>query len=118
MTKKFKKSALIGFPLLTFCLPLIVGSVSIGYVPLINGIPVSDQPFIQLEGTLSGVVVEALPNTMFRVECTNSEPAMQLVTAYLSGKMRLHRIRVVPGDRVDVLLDGYSGDKGRIIRRQ
>lgn len=72
---------------------------------------------IQTSGTVSGVVVEALPNTTFRVECTNAEGEVQVVTAYLAGKMRLHRIRVVVGDMVDVLLDGYSGGKGRITRR-
>lgn len=60
----------------------------------------------------SGIVVEALPNTLFRVEL---EPDKQIL-AYLSGKMRLHRIRVLVGDRVEVLLDPYGG-KGRIIKR-
>ena len=64
------------------------------------------------ENVVTGVVVEALPNTLFRVEY---EPD-QKVLAYLSGKMRLHRIRVLVGDRVQVLLDTYGG-KGRIIKR-
>lgn len=59
-----------------------------------------------------GAVVEALPNTLFRVE---TEPGKVILT-YLSGKMRLHRIRVLVGDKVEVLLDPYSG-RGRIIRR-
>jgi translation initiation factor IF-1 len=71
----------------------------------------------QKEGTLKGIVVEALPNTTFRVECTNDNGDTQLVIAYLAGKMRLHRIKVVCGDSVDVLLDGYSTNKGRITRR-
>jgi translation initiation factor IF-1 len=71
----------------------------------------------QKEGTLKGVVVEALPNTTFRVECINDAGEMQPVIAYLAGKMRLHRIKVVCGDSVDVLLDGYSTNKGRITRR-
>ncbi len=71
----------------------------------------------QKEGTIKGVVVEALPNTTFRVECTNDAGGTQEVIAYLAGKMRLHRIKVVCGDSVDVLLDGYSTNKGRITRR-
>ncbi|MBI2482266.1 MAG: translation initiation factor IF-1 [Candidatus Vogelbacteria bacterium] len=66
------------------------------------------------EGSVvSGVVVEALPNTHFRVDTGNLEAPL---LAYLSGKMRLHRIRVLVGDKVDVLLDVYGG-KGRIIKR-
>lgn len=61
---------------------------------------------------VSGIVVEALPNTLFKVE---TGPDTQIL-AYLAGKMRLHRIRVLVGDRVEVLLDSYGG-KGRIIRR-
>ncbi len=60
----------------------------------------------------SGVVVEALPNTLFRVELA---PGKEIL-AYLSGKMRLHRIRVLVGDRVELVLDEYGG-KGRITRR-
>ena len=59
-----------------------------------------------------GVVIEALPNTLFRVEITSE----QVIMAYLSGKMRLHRIRVLVGDRVEIWLDPYGG-KGRVIRR-
>lgn len=59
-----------------------------------------------------GIVVEALPNTLFKVEL---EPDKQIL-AYLAGKMRLHRIRVLVGDRVEVVLDPYGG-KGRITRR-
>jgi translation initiation factor IF-1 len=59
-----------------------------------------------------GVVQEALPNTMFRVQLENGE----LLVAYLAGKMRLHRIKVIVGDTVEVLLDPYGG-KGRVVRR-
>lgn len=62
---------------------------------------------------ISGVVVKALPNTLFEVSFDSSE---KTILAYLSGKMRIHRIRVLVGDRVEVLLDSYGG-KGRIIRR-
>lgn len=61
---------------------------------------------------VSGVVVEALPNALFRVDIGNEV----LNLAYLSGKMRMHRIKVLVGDKVDVLLDTYGG-KGRIIKR-
>jgi translation initiation factor IF-1 len=77
----------------------------------------SNQPTLQKEGSIVGVVIEALPGATFRVEFTNTESEMQTVIAYLAGKMRMHRIKVVCGDSVDVLLDGYSGSKGRITRR-
>lgn len=65
------------------------------------------------DDVVSGVVIEALPNTHFRVQIDeNSAP----VLAYLSGKMRLNRIRVMVGDKVEILLDKYGG-KGRITRR-
>jgi len=59
-----------------------------------------------------GTVTEALPNTLFRVDIG----AEKIIIAYLSGKMRMHRIKVLVGDRVEVLLDPYGG-KGRIIKR-
>lgn len=60
-----------------------------------------------------GVVTEALPNTLFRVKFEGKEEEL---LAYLAGKMRMHRIRVLIGDRVEVELDPYGG-RGRIIRR-
>ena len=63
--------------------------------------------------TKVGVVVENLPNTMFRVQFDDQE---ELHLAYLSGKMKLYRIRILVGDKVEVLLDPYGG-KGRIIKR-
>lgn len=59
-----------------------------------------------------GTVEESLPNTLFRVSLPNES----IILTYLSGKMRLHRIRVLVGDKVEVLLDPYGG-KGRILRR-
>ena len=59
-----------------------------------------------------GIVDEALPNTLFRVRLENGE----IVLAYLAGKMRMHRIRVLIGDKVEVELDPYGG-RGRIVRR-
>ena len=63
------------------------------------------------EGVL-GNVEEALPNTLFRVKLDEGE----VVLAYLAGKMRLHRIKVLVGDRVSVHLDPYGG-RARITRR-
>lgn len=71
------------------------------------------------EGALVvGVVLEALPNTLFRVSINNNEDNHEdkEILAYLSGKMRLHRIRVLVGDRVELVLDPYGG-RGRITRR-
>lgn len=62
--------------------------------------------------TISGVVIEALPNTLFRVETNDGN----VMISYLSGKMRMHRIKVLVGDKVEVLVDKYGG-KGRIIKR-
>lgn len=65
------------------------------------------------ETSISGVVVESLPNAFFRVKIDNTE---EEILTYLSGKMRLHRIRVLIGDRVIVETDPYGG-KGRIVKR-
>ena len=61
--------------------------------------------------TSVGVVTEALPNAFFRVKFKEVE-----ILAYLSGKMRMNRIKVLIGDSVEVVLDPYGG-KGRIVRR-
>lgn len=63
---------------------------------------------------VEGVVKEALPNTTFRVELQNGH----MILAHLSGKMRKHYIRIVPGDSVKVALSPYDLNKGRIIFRQ
>ena len=62
---------------------------------------------------VSGVITEALPNTLFRLKLEGQESEMM---AYLAGKMRINRIRVLVGDKVLVELDPYGG-KGRIIKR-
>jgi len=64
------------------------------------------------EEIITGVVLEALPNTLFKVELENGE----ILLCYLAGKMRMHRIRVLIGDRVTIKLDSYGG-KGRIVKR-
>ncbi len=71
----------------------------------------SDQE-IAKELIAQGMVTEALPSTLFRVKLDNGEE----ILAYLSGKMRLHRIKVLVGDKVTVLLDPYGG-KGRVVKR-
>lgn len=58
-------------------------------------------------------VIEALPNTFFKVKRLDNDEEM---LTYLSGKMRLHRIRVLIGDKVSVEIDPYGG-KGRIVKR-
>ena len=64
---------------------------------------------IELEGT----VVEPLPNAMFRVELENGH----IVLAHISGKMRMHYIRILPGDKVTVELSPYALSRGRITYR-
>ena len=64
---------------------------------------------IELEGT----VIEPLPNAMFRVELENGH----VVLAHISGKMRMHYIRILPGDRVTVELTPYDLTRGRITYR-
>ncbi|MGH2768090.1 MAG: translation initiation factor IF-1 [Candidatus Methylomirabilales bacterium] len=67
------------------------------------------EDLIEVEGT----VVETLPNAMFRVEI----PGGHRVLAHIGGKMRMHYIRVLPGDRVLVELSPYDLTRGRIIFR-
>ncbi|HTR19028.1 MAG TPA: translation initiation factor IF-1 [Candidatus Paceibacterota bacterium] len=64
------------------------------------------------EEVVEGIVEEALPNTLFRVKLETGE----IVLAYLAGKMRLHRIKVLVGDKVQLQLDPYGG-RARITRR-
>ncbi|REH36852.1 translation initiation factor 1 (bIF-1) [Paraperlucidibaca baekdonensis] len=65
----------------------------------------------QLE--FDGVVVDTLPNTMFRVKLENGH----IVTAHISGKMRKHYIRILTGDQVKVEMTPYDLSKGRITYR-
>ena len=62
---------------------------------------------------MEGTVVETLPNTTFRVELENGH----VVTAHISGKMRKHYIRILPGDKVKVELSPYDLTRGRITYR-
>lgn len=65
--------------------------------------------FIEQEG----VIIEALSNAMFRVELDNNH----IVTAHISGKMRMNYIRLIPGDRVTLEMSPYDLTKGRITFR-
>ena len=69
----------------------------------------SKEEGIQVEGT----VIEPLPNAMFRVELDNGHK----VLAHISGKMRMHYIRILPGDRVLVELSPYDLTRGRVVYR-
>jgi translation initiation factor IF-1 len=69
----------------------------------------SKKDLVQLEGT----IVESLPNATFRVELENGHK----VLAHISGRMRLHWIRILPGDRVTVEFSPYDLSRGRIIYR-
>ena len=69
----------------------------------------SKQDVIEVEG----VVVEALPNAMFKVKLENDH----IVLAHVSGKMRMNFIRILPGDKVTLEMSPYDLSKGRIIWR-
>ncbi len=69
----------------------------------------SKDDVIEFEGT----VVEALPNTVFKVKLPNGH----IVTAHISGKLRMNYIRILPGDKVTVEVSVYDLDKGRITWR-
>ena len=69
----------------------------------------SKDDVIEFEGT----VVEALPNTVFKVKLPNGP----IVTAHISGKLRMNYIRILPGDKVTVEVSVYDLEKGRITWR-
>ena len=62
---------------------------------------------------MQGTVLDTLPNTMFRVELENGH----VITAHISGKMRMYYIKILPGDRVKVDMSPYDLTKGRITFR-
>ena len=62
---------------------------------------------------IEGVVKESLPNTLFRVELATGD----IVLCHLSGKMRMHFIKILPGDRVRIEMTPYDKAKGRIVYR-
>jgi len=63
---------------------------------------------------MEGSIVEQLPNAMFRVELENGHQ----ILAHISGKMRMHFIRILPGDKVSVEMSPYDLKRGRIIYRE
>lgn len=63
---------------------------------------------------VTGTVLETLPNAMFRVELSNGHK----VLAHISGKMRMHYIKILPGDKVKVELSPYDLSRGRITYRE
>ena len=69
----------------------------------------SKEDVIEVEGT----VVETLPNAMFRVELANGHRLI----AHISGKMRMHFIKILPGDKVSVQMSPYDLNRGRITYR-
>ncbi|HSX02536.1 MAG TPA: translation initiation factor IF-1 [Candidatus Saccharimonadia bacterium] len=69
----------------------------------------STKEVIEVEGT----VIETLPNALFKVQLENGH----VILAHISGKMRMHYIRIIPGDRVAVEMTPYDLSKGRIIFR-
>ncbi len=62
---------------------------------------------------LDGQVLENLPNAMFKVQLSDG----RVVLCYLSGKMRMNHIRILPGDKVKVEMTAYDVDRGRIVYR-
>jgi translation initiation factor IF-1 len=72
-------------------------------------VSMSKQSFIEQDGT----IIEALSNAMFRVELQNGH----VITAHISGKMRMHYIKILPGDKVKVEMSPYDLSKGRISFR-
>ena len=60
-----------------------------------------------------GVIIEALPNAAFKVKLSNGH----VITAYISGKLRMHYIKIIPGDSVKLEMSPYDLTKGRIISR-
>ena len=75
----------------------------------LGGAPFTKEDVIELGGT----VLEALPNAMFRVELENGHK----ILAHISGKMRMHYIKILPGDKVTVELSVYDLNRGRITYR-
>lgn len=69
----------------------------------------SKEDVIEVEGR----VIEAMPNAMFRVELENGHK----ITAHISGKLRMHYIRILPGDKVTVEMSPYDLTRGRITWR-
>jgi len=63
---------------------------------------------------VEGEVIDVLPSAMFKVKLDGTE---HIITAYVSGRMRKHEIRILQGDRVEVEMSPYDLEKGRVVRR-
>ena len=63
---------------------------------------------------IDGIVEEALPSTLFRVKLDNGK----IVLAHLAGKLRIHRIKILPGDKVTIEMASLEDDRGRIVYRK
>ena len=100
---RLKEEGIIGFPLLC---PLFIDYWSVSFC----GVCMPKEEAIVVEGK----VLETLPNAMFRVELENGHK----VLAHISGKMRMHFIKILPGDKVTVELSPYDLSRGRIIFRE
>lgn len=74
-----------------------------------SGVSMAKEEAIEVEGT----IIEPLPNAMFRVELDNGHK----VLAHISGKMRMHFIKILPGDRVTIELSPYDLSRGRVTFR-
>lgn len=70
---------------------------------------------------VTGKVIESLPNTLFRVEIDKKAPealAGKILLCHISGKMRMHYIKILPGDKVRLEVTPYDLEKGRIVYRE
>ena len=63
---------------------------------------------------IDGIVEEALPSTLFRVKLGNDK----IILAHLAGKLRIHRIKILPGDKVTIEMASLEDDRGRIVYRK
>lgn len=77
---------------------------------MVHEVEQTSKGFIEMEG----VVQELLPSATFRVKLDNGHD----ILAYLSGRMRMHKIRLIPGDRVLVEISPYDLTKGRVVYRR
>ena len=66
---------------------------------------------------VEGIVREALPNATFKVEIGSGQESKHMILAHISGKLRMHFIRILPGDKVTVEMSPYDLTKGRITWR-
>ena len=95
--------------------PAVESTIDVHRVPVCPAAQQLAEAMAKKDGVIEieGVVTEALPNAMFRVELTNKH----VVLAHISGKMRQHYIRILPEDRVVVELSPYDLTRGRIVYR-